>query len=152
MAAISAGSHVTLHYRPAVAGPSAGIDGEREILRTLDRPATLQIGAGQPGPALEQRLIGLEEGMEATFELPAGDAYGPHNPDLVRSLTRAAFDQNADPQRTYAPGDLVEISVPDAARMTRMLKAFDEAEVVIDFNHPLAGLALRMSVHVIGVS
>ena len=56
---VAAGSHVTLHYRIAVQ-----LDGnEHEVVSTFDaRPATVQVGAGQFSEALEQRLIGLEEG------------------------------------------------------------------------------------------
>jgi hypothetical protein len=67
---VAAGSHVTLHYRIAVR-----LDGnEHEVVSTFDaRPATVQVGAGQFSEALEQRLIGLEEGQEAMFDLAAGE-------------------------------------------------------------------------------
>jgi FKBP-type peptidyl-prolyl cis-trans isomerase SlpA len=90
MAAISrvaAGSHVTLHYRIAVR-----LDGnEHEVVSTFDaRPATVQVGAGQFSEALEQRLIGLEEGQEADFDLAAGEAFGHRAADLASSMRRMA--------------------------------------------------------------
>ena len=67
---VVAGSHVTLHYRIAVR-----LDGnEHEVVSTFEaRPATVQVGAGQFSEALEQRLIGLGEGQEASFDLAAGE-------------------------------------------------------------------------------
>jgi FKBP-type peptidyl-prolyl cis-trans isomerase SlpA len=145
---VGAGSHVTLHYRIAVQ-----LDGnEHEVVSTFDaRPATVQIGAGQFSEALERRLIGLEEGQDATFELAAGDAFGHRTAELVQTLTRATFDANADPEVEYVPGDVVEFSAPDGLRFSGVLKQHGTDRVVVDFNHPLAGLPVRFSVRVIGV-
>lgn len=145
---VAAGSHVTLHYRIAVQ-----LDGnEHEVVSTFDaRPATVQVGAGQFSEALEERLIGLEEGQEATFDLAAGTAFGRRNAELVQTLGRAVFDANADPDVEYVPGDVVEFSAPDGLRFSGVLKQHGNDQVVVDFNHPLAGLPIRFSVRVIGV-
>ena len=145
---VTAGSHVTLHYRIAVE-----LDGnEHEVVSTFDaRPATVQIGAGQFSEALEHRLVGLEEGQEATFDLAAGDAFGHRSGELVQTLTRATFDANADPGVEYVPGDVVEFNAPDGLRFSGVLKQHGSDRVVVDFNHPLAGLPVRFTVRVIGV-
>lgn len=145
---VAAGSHVTLHYRIAVE-----LDGnEHEVVSTFDaRPATVQIGAGQFSEALEQRLIGLEEGQEASFELAAGEAFGHRNGELVQTLARATFDANAAPDVEYVPGDVVEFNAPDGLRFSGVLKQHAADRVVVDFNHPLAGLPVRFAVRVIGV-
>ena len=145
---VAAGSHVTLHYRIAVQ-----LDGnEHEVVSTFDaRPATVQVGAGQISEPLEQRLIGLEEGAEVTFDLAAGEAFGRRNAELVQTLKRTTFDANADPGNEYVPGDVVEFSAPDGLRFSGVLKQNGNDRVVVDFNHPLAGLPVRFSVRVIGV-
>ncbi|MCU0937978.1 MAG: FKBP-type peptidyl-prolyl cis-trans isomerase [Burkholderiaceae bacterium] len=148
MALIGPGSHITLHYRLAVV--SAGE--EREVVSTLAlKPATLQIGAGQLSPSLEQCLIGLDEGAAATFELSADEAYGQRNPDLVQAVARGVFDANADPDTQYVHGDVVEFRSPAGDRFSGVLKSMDSVRAVVDFNHPLAGLPLRFTVQVIGV-
>ena len=148
MAVISSGSHVTLHYRLAVLEG----DGEHEVISTLGgHPATLQVGAGQLAPALEQRLIGLPEVARVTFDLEPGQAFGPRNPELIQSLARTLFDRHAQPGAQYAAGDVLEFNAPNGGRMAGVLKDQDRACVVIDFNHPLAGRPVRFSVQVIGV-
>jgi FKBP-type peptidyl-prolyl cis-trans isomerase SlpA len=148
MARVETGSHVTLHYRLAVV--TAGE--EREVVSTLgSRPATLQIGGGQLAPAIEAQLVGLDEGAQAQFELPAGEAYGQRHPDLVQTLARATFDANADPDTEYVAGDIVEFNSAEGMRVSGVLKSLGESQVVVDFNHPLAGLPLRFAVRVIGV-
>jgi FKBP-type peptidyl-prolyl cis-trans isomerase SlpA len=61
---IQPGSFLTLHYR--LAGP----DGADVINTFGGKPATLSLGTGQLAPALEQRLIGLEEGARQAFDVP----------------------------------------------------------------------------------
>jgi FKBP-type peptidyl-prolyl cis-trans isomerase SlpA len=145
---IEAGSHVTLHYRLAVE-----LDGqEHEVVSTFGaQPATVQVGAGQFSTALEQRLIGLAEGDEASFDLPAGAAFGQRNAELVQTLSRSTFDANTEPGVDYLPGDLVEFNAPDGLRFSGVLKQQGDDRVVVDFNHPLAGLPLKFTVRVIGV-
>ena len=145
---VAEGSHVTLHYRLAVQ-----LDGhEHEVVSTFDaRPATVQVGAGQFSEALEQRLVGLSEGEDATFELAAGVAFGHRNAELVQTLARATFDANAAPDAAYVPGDVVEINAPDGLRFSGVLKQQSDDRVVVDFNHPLAGLPLKFTVRVVGV-
>jgi FKBP-type peptidyl-prolyl cis-trans isomerase SlpA len=145
---IAPGAHVTLHYRIA-----AVIDGaEREVMTTFDaRPATLTIGTGELSEPLEARLLGLGAGAREEFELPAGEGYGLRNPQLVQSLARSTFDAHTDPGVEYAPGDVIEFADAAGRRISGVLKERDAERVMIDFNHPLAGRALRFAVHVVGV-
>ncbi len=145
---IGRASHVTLHYRLA-----AVVDGEeREVVSTLEsKPATVQLGAGHFAAPLEDRLLGLAEGDRASFDLAADEAYGQRNPALVQTLTRAVFDANAEADGDYLPGDVVQFRTPDGGRFSGVLKEHGERQVLVDFNHPLAGLPLRFSVQIIGV-
>lgn len=148
MKRIGPDSHVTLHYRMAVF--DAGC--ERELVSTFEaRPATLQIGGGQLAPTLEQRLLGMAEGERADFDLSPAEAYGERRSELVRTLSRAAFDSHAEADTDYREGDVVTFRMPDGASVAGVLKARDDERVVVDFNHPLAGMPLRFSVQVIGV-
>jgi FKBP-type peptidyl-prolyl cis-trans isomerase SlpA len=148
MARIAPDSHVTLHYRLA-----ALVDGaEREVISTHGgHPATLQLGGGHLAATLEEKLLGLDEGAQATFELTPAEAFGERSAQLVQSLSRVAFDANADAGTEYSPGDVVEFERPDGGRLAGVLKERDGRRVVVDFNHPLAGVPLRFSVVVIGV-
>ena len=90
MATVQPGSFLTLHYR--LAGPAG------DIINTFaDKPATLTLGSGELTPALEERLLGLEEGQRATFELAAGDAFGQHNPEMQQWVARKLLNDLGDP-------------------------------------------------------
>lgn len=142
-------SYLTLHYRiELVSGPAAG----SIFANTFDgRPATLQMGAGQWAPGMEQVLLDLEEGSRHTFELPAAQAYGDRNPDLLQRVSRTMLTEHTDPETPLVPGDMVEFSAPNGGRYSGVLKELGETSALFDFNHPLAGADLRIEVSILGV-
>lgn len=148
MPQVQAGSFLTLHYR--LAGPGG------DIVNTFDdKPATLSLGSGELSPAIEQRLIGLEEGSRVQFELAAGEAFGERNPQMVQRLKLAILREMGDPDETYHVGDVVQFPTPDGqgsfAGVLRELGPAEEDWAVFDFNHPLAGQPVSFEVQVIGV-
>ncbi len=148
---IAPGAFLTLHYR--LAGPAG------DIINTFaDKPATLTLGSGELSPAMEQRLIGLEEGARATFEIPAGEAFGDRNADMVQWVARKLLAELGDPDEQYNVGDVVQFPTPDglgsyagAVRQVRPGPDGQAEAVQFDFNHPLAGQPVTFEVHVIGV-
>lgn len=146
MTAIQPGSFLTLHYR--LAGP----DGSA-VVNTFDgQPATLSLGTGELAPAVESRLIGLEEGVRASFDLAAGEAFGLRNPELLQRVKLALLHELGDPDAQYAVGDVVQFPTPDGqATYAGVVREVGPDWLLFDFNHPLAGQPVRFDVHVIGV-
>jgi FKBP-type peptidyl-prolyl cis-trans isomerase SlpA len=142
---VTAGSFLTLHYR--LAGPAG------DIINTFnDKPATLSLGNGELSPAVEQRLIGLPEGAHATFELPAGAAFGERNPDMRQWVRRSLLAQMGNPDEPYAIGDVVRFPTPDGTgSYAGAVIESSETAVRFDFNHPLAGQPVIFEVQLIGV-
>lgn len=142
-------SYLTLHYRIALtSGPAAG----SVFANTFDgRPATLQMGAGQWAPGMEAMLLDRAEGARFSFDLPAAQAYGERNPDLIQRVTRAMMAQHADPEAQFEPGDMVEFMAPNGGRYSGVLKELGETSALFDFNHPLAGADLHIEVSLLGV-
>jgi FKBP-type peptidyl-prolyl cis-trans isomerase SlpA len=144
--AIQPGSFLTLRYR--LCGP----DGAAVIDTFDDKPATLSLGTGQLSPAIEQRLIGLPEGVQTSFELPPGAAFGDRNPELLQRVKRTLLAELGDPDAEYHAGDVVQFPTPDGAGAYAGVVRETHADwVLFDFNHPLAGQAVRFDVHVMGV-
>jgi len=150
---IQHGSFITLHYR--LAGPQG------DIINTFaDKPATLTLGTGELSPVVEQRLIGLEEGARASFEIAAGLAFGERNPEMVQWVARTLLARMGDPDENYAVGDVVQFPTPDGlgqyAGAVRQLGEDKDGDgkpdtVLFDFNHPLAGQPVTFEVQVIGI-
>ena len=142
---VKPGSHVTLHYRLALA------DGADIVNTFTDKPATLLLGAGQLAPPLEEILLGLKVGHHSTFQLTPDQAFGPRNPELVQWVSLATLRENSMIGEHFAPGDLVEFNAPNGGRYAGVLKEVGETAALFDFNHPLAGQALAFEVKIIGI-
>jgi FKBP-type peptidyl-prolyl cis-trans isomerase SlpA len=142
---VTAGSFLTLHYR--LAGPAG------DIVNTFaDKPATLSLGTGQLSPAVEQRLLGLAEGTHTSFDLPAGEAFGERNPEMLQWVARTLLARLGDPDERYAVGDVVQFPTPDGqGSYAGAVVASHDSAVQFDFNHPLAGQPVTFEVELIGV-
>ena len=134
-------SLLTLHY-------SIGEDDAEALVSTFGgNPATLALGGGELAPALERCLEGLAPGARQVFVLAAGQAFGQRREDLVQALPRAQFPADMD----LAPGAVVEFAAPDGSRHAGQVRLAGDHDVVVDFNHPLAGRAVRFEVEVLSV-
>ena len=143
---VHAGSFLTLHYR--LAGP----DGADLINTFADQPATLSLGTGELAPAMEQHLLGLAEGTHTSFELPAGEAFGKRNPELLQRVKRTMLNQLGDPDEQYSVGDVVQFPTPDGqGAYAGVVRDVADDSLLFDFNHTLAGRPVTFEVHLIGV-
>ena len=144
-AVVTPGSFLTLHYR--LSGPAG------DIINTFaDKPATLSLGTGELSPAVEQRLLGLAEGTRTRFELPAGEAFGERNPEMLQWVARTLLARLGDPDERYAVGDVVQFPTPDGqGSYAGAVVAANDSAVQFDFNHPLAGQPVTFEVELIGV-
>jgi len=59
--------------------------------------------------------------------------------------------EHAGADATFEPGDLVEFSAPNGARYSGILKEINDETALFDFNHPLAGVSLRVDVALLGI-
>jgi FKBP-type peptidyl-prolyl cis-trans isomerase SlpA len=143
---IQPASFLTLHYR--LAGP----DGADVVNTFNDRPATLSLGTGQLAPAIEAQLLGLAEGAQAAFDLPAGAAFGQRNPELQQRVKLSLLHEMGDPAEAYCVGDVVQFPTPGGqASYAGVVREVGDGWLLFDFNHPLAGQPVRFEVHVLGV-
>ncbi len=146
MSTVQPGSFLTLHYR--LAGP----DGADVINTFSDKPATLSLGTGQLAPAIEARLLGMGEGAHVAFDLPAGEAFGERNPQLLQRVKLELLRELGDPDAEYALGDVVQFPTPDGqGAYAGVVREVGEGWLLFDFNHPLAGQPVRFEVQLLGV-
>ena len=146
MTTVQPGSFLTLHYR--LSGPQG------DVINTFaDKPATLSLGTGELSPAVEARLMGLSEGERTQFDLPAGEAFGERNPDMVQWVARKLLVELGDPDQQYHVGDVVQFPTPDgSSSYAGAVQAVrEDGAVQFDFNHPLAGQPVSFEVQLIGV-
>jgi FKBP-type peptidyl-prolyl cis-trans isomerase SlpA len=143
---IQPGAFLTLHYR--LSGPDGA-----DIVNTFGgKPATLTLGTGELAPAMEARLIGLDEGAHERFELAAGEAFGDRNPELLQRVKLSLLRELGDPDAEYGVGDVVQFPTPGGeASYAGVVREVGPDWLLFDFNHPLAGQQVSFEVQVIGV-
>ena len=147
MTQVQDGSFLTLQYR--MSGPQGQV-----IIDTFEgQPATLSLGSGQLSPAIEQRLLGLEEGTRTVIELAAGEAFGERQPEMVQWVARKLLSELGDPHEQYVAGDVVQFPTPDGlgSYAGSAVEVREDGAVLFDFNHPLAGQPVKFEVQLIGV-
>jgi len=143
---VQPGSFLTLHYR--LAGP----DGADIINTFAEQPATLSLGTGELAPAMESRLLGLDEGTRTVFQLAPGEAFGERNPELLQRVKRGLLDELGDPDETYRVGDVVQFPTPDGqGAYAGVVRELGDDWLLFDFNHPLASQPVTFEVQLIGV-
>lgn len=99
-------------------------------------------------PALENRLLGLQPGDTAEFIIPAAQAFGERQPELLQEFNRRRFPADADlrPGMAVVPSPCaIEVAYPYTVVEVR------EDAVLLDQNHPLAGQDLHYQVEVLEV-
>lgn len=107
------------------------------------QPLKFLFGRGQIIPGLERQLDGLEVGATAELTVEADDGYGPRRDELVRELPRKNFPEDVE----LKPGMIFQGMGPRGPIPVRIKEAGDE-QVLVDFNHPLAGERLHFDVKV----
>lgn len=146
---VQSDSYLTLHYRIVVTSGS----GEGSIfIDTFDgRPGTLQLGVGQWAPDMEEAMLGREEGDCFSLSLSPDQAYGDRNPELVQLVSHAMLREHAGEDADFEPGDMVSFTAPNGGQYSGIFKEMTNDGALFDFNHPLAGRALRVDVDLLGV-
>jgi len=141
MSQIERNSTVTLYYRLGLTDDSVLED------NFDDEPMTVELGCGEMAEGLELALIGLREGEEQTIDIGPDLAFGYVDETLFRSIPRIDFD----PELELEPGLIIEFATEDGETLPGTILGFDDEEVRVDLNHPLAGQTVRYSVRIVAV-
>ncbi len=141
MSAIERNSRVTLFYR-------LGLTDDQVLEDNFDdEPMTVELGRGEMAEGLELALIGLREGDEQTIDIGPDLAFGYIDETLFRSIPRAEFD----PELELEVGLIIEFATDNGETLPGTILDFNDVEVRVDLNHPLAGQTVRYSVKIVSV-
>ena len=131
---------VTVHYRLFDSQGDAVESGEREI-------TYLHGGYGEIFLPIEQALEGQAAGFVPRLYLEPEQTFGDYDADLIRLAARSDFPEQLEAGMSF---DGVPGEAPDG-RIWIVTDISDDA-VVLDGNHPLAGMALRFDLRIVEVS
>lgn len=105
-------------------------------------------GYNQIIPGLERALTGMKVGESKEVIVAATDAYGEEDEDAYQLVERTLFPPEMELEegmqlrmRDAHSGEAVDVVIAEV----------NESNVLLDFNHPLAGEELHFQVKVVGL-
>jgi FKBP-type peptidyl-prolyl cis-trans isomerase SlyD len=120
-----------------------------ETLDVLDEPVEFLVGGDDLFVAIEEALQGHRVGAQVHLHLEPEQAFGDYNENLVFLESRERFPKDLEEGMSFDGHALPEgcsAGAPKEALYT-VTEIYPE-HVVLDGNHPLAGIALRLSLTV----
>ena len=137
---IQTGTSVTLHF-------SLSLENGHIIDSNFEgNPATFSVGDGNLLPGFESSLLGLEVGDEREFIISPENAFGQHNAQNVQAVDRGNFEESE-----LEVGSILSFQNGDG-ELPGVIIAFEEDEVMVDFNHPLSGKNIVFQVKIVEIT
>jgi len=133
-------SVVTFHYTLR--------DTQAHLLDTSEggEPVSYLEGAGQIIEGLEEQLRGIEVGAKRKISVEAAKAYGLRDETQVLRVPRSALPVEGE----LRPGDRFQAGEDRFAPVVMVVR-IEGDEVLLDANHPLAGVDLVFDVEIVDV-
>ena len=130
-----------------------GPEGEELETCQEESPFVFRMGAEEALEAFEKALVGKRVGEPFELTIACDDAYGEETDEAVLSLPKETFmvDGKLDEEVMQA-GEVVPLSDDEGNEIVGMVVEVKADAVLVDFNHPLAGLDLHFEGVVVGVS
>lgn len=125
-------------------------DAQGQLIDELAEPMEFLVGGDDLFAKVEAALEGQEVGFETDLALQPEEAFGDYDSGLVCFEARGLFPADVEPGMQFEglPEGAVTEGMPDA--VYTVTEVYPE-HVVLDGNHPLAGIGLRMHLKLVDV-
>lgn len=123
-------------------------DAQGEPIDALEEPVEFLVGGDDLLAKVEEALVGQERGFETTLHLEPEHAFGDYDAELVFFEDRELFPESVEPGMRFE-GPPAGAKTPDLRpdAIYTVTEVYPE-HVVLDGNHPLAGIGLRLALKV----
>ena len=120
-----------------------------EVFDELDEPIEFLLGGQDLLAKIEEELQGHEKGESLAFQLEPEQAFGEYDENLVFLEQRVIFPSELEEGMTFDGATLPHGASPGTPKdkIYTVTEIYPE-HVVLDGNHPLAGIALRLSLKI----
>jgi len=135
------GNSVSVHYRGTL---SDGTEFDNSKVR--GQALNFQVGSGQMIPGFDRALVGMSVGETRNVHIASTEAYGPRIPDAIQTVPKTAFPEDFE----YLVGEVIQGNGPQGPFLAKIQEE-RENEVLLDFNHPLAGEDLDFEIELVSL-
>jgi peptidylprolyl isomerase len=110
-------------------------------------PLQFTIGGGQTITGFEQAVIGMSVNETKNVHISSEEAYGPYHDDMVVTVNWSSFEEGFVPE----VGEQIQMRNSLGQTYTGTVINTSEEGVTVDFNHPLAGMALNFEITLVEI-
>ena len=116
------------------------------------QPFRFLSGSGGLIRGFEDNLLGLQVGDKFDFNLQPSEAYGETDLTAIIQLPIEIFKKDGVVDLSILKiGNTVPMRDQEGNMLQGIIRKYDDKEVTMDFNHPLAGHALHFAGEIISV-
>ncbi len=123
------------------------VDGEVVDSSEQHGPVSYIHGTGQLVPGLEKEITGMSVGESKDITVTPEEGYGPEDPEAYLAFPRSEFP----PEIPLEPGTPIQLSDSQGRVYQATIHEVKDDQVILNFNHPLAGKTLHFRVKVVGL-
>ena len=124
-------------------------DAQNEALAEDESGTDFYVGGADLLPVISRDLLGKSVGDSGALHIEPADAFGDYEPERLRVEDRALFPDLLEPgmQFEQLPPGCAQAETDSLFTVTDIA----EGKVILDGNHPLAGMALRVHYRILEV-
>ncbi len=141
MAQVKAGDVIRVHYTGTL------VSGEQFDSSAGREPLEFTVGAGQMIKGFDTAMPGMAIGEKKTINIPAADAYGEVNEDAIIQFPK----EQVPTDMLLQTGMQLTLSDPNGNPVPVVVVEVQEAIVILDANHFLAGKELIFDVELVEI-
>ncbi|EGW53685.1 FKBP-type peptidyl-prolyl cis-trans isomerase [Candidatus Endoriftia persephone] len=136
------GDSVKIHYTGTLD------DGTQFDSSEGQEPLEFQIGSGMVIPGFDSAVSGMSIGEKKSVRIPAEEAYGERDDELVHNVPRDALPDDMEVE----VGMPLQAQSPDGQVVQMTVVEMDDSSIRVDANHPLAGQALTFAIELVSIN
>ena len=122
-----------------------------EELDVLDEPVEFLIGGDDLFKRIEEALQGHAVGSELDLHLEPEEAFGDYNENLIFLEKRELFPEEIEEGMSFESSAMPKGTNPVPADLLYTITEIYPEHVVLDGNHPLAGIAIRLHLKIAAI-
>jgi FKBP-type peptidyl-prolyl cis-trans isomerase SlyD len=118
-------------------------DPDGNVISETDEAISVITGKNQTFPQIDTALDGMNIGSTQDIIVPAGDAFGEYQKDLLIKVPKDQFNDELQ------EGQRIAVKLEDGSDIEVTVAAIKDDFIILDGNHPLSGIDLTFSVEVV---
>ena len=141
MQQVKKGDTIKVHYHGKL------VDGTTFDSSEGREPLEFEVGSGMVIPGFDDGVTGMVVGDKKTVTIPAEEAYGPKQEDMIMEFPKERFPAEMVPE----VGMQLNMNNGQGQSFPVVIVEVQETVVILDANHPLAGQELIFDLELVEI-